>query len=39
MITSLHQVDAKLLEQGVNALDFTKKTHLKKIIIELESFS
>jgi hypothetical protein len=36
---SLFQIDAKLLDQGVQQLDFTKKTHLKKIIIELENSS
>jgi len=25
------------LDQGVNNLDFTKKTHLKKMLIELEN--
>lgn len=37
LVVSLHQIDAKLLDQGVSNLDFTKKTHIKKMLIELEN--
>jgi len=36
-VVSLHQIDAKLLDAGVSNLDFTKKTHIKKMLIELEN--
>ena len=36
---NLHQIDSKLLESGVSLLDFTKKTHIKKVIIKLENAS
>lgn len=39
LVVSLHQIDAKLLDEAVSKLDFTKKTHLKKICIELEQTS
>jgi|LauGreDrversion4_2_1035121.scaffolds.fasta_scaffold21144_6 hypothetical protein len=34
-IVTLYSVDSKILEERVNALDFTKKANIKKIIIEL----
>ena len=37
IILSLHQIDAKLLEQGVAKLDFTKKTPIRKVMIEYEN--
>lgn len=37
LVISLYQIDSKLIDEGVRKLDFSKKTHLKKIIIELEN--
>lgn len=37
LATILYQIDTKLLENAVNALDFTKKTQIKKLLIELEN--
>ena len=37
IVTSLCQIDAKLLEQGVAKLDFTKKTPIRKVMIEYEN--
>ena len=37
IIVSLCQIDVKLLEAGVAKLDFTKKTPIRKIMIEFEN--
>lgn len=37
MIVSLYQIDAKMLEERVQALDFTKKANIKKVMIELQN--
>ena len=37
IIVSLYQIDAKVLEAGVAKLDFTKKTPIRKIMIEFEN--
>lgn len=37
IIVSLYQIDSSLLDQGVNKLDFTKKTPLRKVMIEYEN--
>ena len=37
IIVSLCQIDAKVLEAGVAKLDFTKKTPIRKIMIEFEN--
>lgn len=34
IVISLYNIDHELLEQGVNKLDFTKKTPIKKVMIE-----
>ena len=39
LIISLHQIDAKLLEQGISKLDLARKTPLKKVVIEFENVS
>ena len=39
IIISLHNIDSQLLEQGVNKLDFTKKTPIRKVMIEHENLS
>ncbi len=36
-IVTLYSIDAKLLEERVQALDFTKKANIKKIMIELQN--
>ena len=37
IIVSLCQIDSKVLEAGVAKLDFTKKTPIRKIMIEFEN--
>ena len=37
IIMTLHHVDSQLLEQSVNKLDFTKKTPIRKVMIEQEN--
>ena len=37
LTTTLYQIDMKVLENAVNALDFTKKAQIKKLTIELEN--
>ena len=39
IIVSLYNIDHDLLEQGVNKLDFTKKTPIRKVMIEHENLS
>ena len=39
MITSLYQIDRDLLEVGIAKLDLSKKTPLKKVIIEYENLT
>jgi hypothetical protein len=37
MIVSLQKIDSKLLEQAIQKMDFTRKTPLRKAMIELEN--
>ena len=37
IVVSLCQIDAKLLDAGVTKLDFTKKTPIRKVMIEFEN--
>ena len=39
IIISLYNIDNQLLEQGVNKLDFTKKTPIRKVMIEHENMT
>ena len=39
IILTLYNTDHELLEQGVNKLDFTKKTPIRKVMIEHENLS
>ena len=39
IIINLHNIDNDLLESGVNKLDFTKKTPIRKVMIEHENTS
>ena len=39
IIVNLFNIDMELLEQGVNKLDFTKKTPIRKVMIEHENLS
>mmetsp|Transcript_6131 Transcript_6131/g.8239 ORF Transcript_6131/g.8239 Transcript_6131/m.8239 type:complete len:172 (-) Transcript_6131:1117-1632(-) len=39
IIISLYNIDSQLLEQGVNKLDFTKKTPIRKVMIEHENMA
>lgn len=39
IIITLFNIDTHLLEQGVNKLDFTKKTPIRKVMIEHENMS
>jgi len=39
MIINLHQIDPKLLEAGVAKLDFTKKTPIRKVMIEYDNMT
>ena len=39
IIVSLFNIDNELLEQGVNKLDFTKKTPIRKVMIEHENMT
>ena len=39
IIVSLYNIDSELLDQGVNKLDFTKKTPIRKVMIEHENLS
>ena len=39
IIVNLFNIDTELLEQGVNKLDFTKKTPIRKVMIEHENLS
>lgn len=39
IIIGLHQIDSKLLEAGISKLDLTRKTPLKKVVIEFENVS
>ena len=39
IIVSLYSIDNELLEQGVNKLDFTKKTPIRKVMIEHENMT
>lgn len=36
LIVSLQKIDSKLLEQAIQKMDFTRKTPLRKAMIELE---
>ena len=37
MIVNLYNIDTELLEKSVNKLDFTKKTPIRKVMIEHEN--
>ena len=39
ILITLYNTDNELLEQGVNRLDFTKKTPIKKVMIEHENLT
>lgn len=39
IIISLHQIDVKLLDNGISKLDLARKTPLKKVVIEFENVS
>ena len=39
IIVSLYNLDSELLDQGVNRLDFTKKTPIRKVMIEHENLT
>jgi len=39
IIVSLMNIDNQLLDQGVNKLDFTKKTPIRKVMIEHENLT
>lgn len=39
IIVSLFDIDYQLLEQGVTKLDFTKKTPIRKVMIEHENLT
>lgn len=39
IITTLYQIDAKLLDQGVSKLEVSKKSHIRKVMIEFENLN